>query len=171
MSGGRTVESERWSKNSPQLTADKNKIKIGIQNSKVKGPDKNNCEGLSISGSAGVMLFIQACVFVCEYVCQYGSPTSCVPVTAHTCLTRCFHPGPYGTQALSLAPTLNFDTVIIERLPVWHRLCPCSPHLCLPSVWCVFVDLKSDSSQAYYMLLWGQHIDLPKSLFFSLTFM
>ena len=53
----------------PQLTSDKNKIKIGIQNSKAKGPDKNNCEDLSISGAAGVMLFIQACVLVCEYVC------------------------------------------------------------------------------------------------------
>ena len=38
MSGGRTVESERWSKNSAQLTPDKNKKKIGIQNSKVKRP-------------------------------------------------------------------------------------------------------------------------------------
>ena len=52
----------------PQLTPDKNKIKIGIQNSKTTGPDKNNCEDLSISGAAGMMLFIQVCVFVCEYV-------------------------------------------------------------------------------------------------------
>ena len=74
MSGGSTVESERWSKNSAQLTSDKNKIKIGIQKLKVKGPDKNNCEDLSISGAAGMMLFIQACVFVCEYVCHMEAP-------------------------------------------------------------------------------------------------
>ena len=53
----------------PQLTPDKKKIKVGIQNSKAKGPDTNNCEDLSISGAAGMMLFIQVCVFVCEYVC------------------------------------------------------------------------------------------------------
>ena len=52
-----------------KLTSDKNKIKIGIQNSKVKGPNKNNCEDISISGAARMMLFIQACVLVCEYVC------------------------------------------------------------------------------------------------------
>ena len=53
----------------PQLTSDKNKIKIGIQKSKEKGPNKNNCEDISISGAAWMMLFIQARVFVCEYVC------------------------------------------------------------------------------------------------------
>ena len=48
------------------------------------------------------------CLWVC--MCVSMEAPQVVPVTAHTCLTRCFHPGPCGTQAVSLAPTLNFDT-------------------------------------------------------------
>ena len=68
----------------PQLTSDKNKIKIGIQNSKAKGPTKTIAKIYQFQELLEwCSLFRRVSLFVSMYVCQYGSPTSCLCNSPH----------------------------------------------------------------------------------------